>query len=182
MQISPIEKNTDKSLQSKTFKKVISSSKRKHYDLLSFNEALFLVYRREGFAGYYRGFLPACIKNTLNAGTYFSSLHMFVEMLDQMNVMSERQNQFAASSLARVVQSVCGNPVIVIKTRLEVLGFNEYNGMADACRKIYRNEGMGGFFTGLKISLIRDVPFSGIFYPIYEGCKSLFSLLLMFNP
>ena len=30
---------------------------------------------------------------------------------------------------------------------------------------------MGGFFTGLKVSLIRDVPFSGIFYPIYNMFK-----------
>jgi hypothetical protein len=29
-------------------------------------------------------------------------------------------------------------------------------------------EGARGFFTGLKISLIRDVPFSGLFYPIYS--------------
>jgi len=48
--------------------------------------------------------------------------------------------------------------------------------------KIYRNEGIGGFFTGLKISLIRDVPFSGIFFPIYELCKRFYSACLMFNP
>lgn len=63
------------------------------------------------------------------------------------------------------------NPIIVIKTRLEVLGFKEYNNFLDAIRKITQNEGYGGFFTGLKISLIRDVPFSGVFYPIYEFCK-----------
>ena len=33
-------------------------------------------------------------------------------------------------------------------------------------------EGMGAFFTGLRISLIRDVPFSGIFYPIYSFFRS----------
>ena len=60
------------------------------------------------------------------------------------------------------------NPIIVIKTRLEVVGFNEYNGFFDAFRKIYVHEGFGAFFTGLKISLIRDVPFSGTFYPIYS--------------
>lgn len=31
---------------------------------------------------------------------------------------------------------------------------------------------MGAFFTGLRISLIRDVPFSGIFYPIYSFFRS----------
>ena len=38
-----------------------------------------------------------------------------------------------------------------------------------------------GFFTGLKISLIRDVPFSGIFYPIYEMSKVFYSKLLMLD-
>jgi len=63
---------------------------------------------------------------------------------------------------------VISNPIIVIKTRLEVIGFNEYTGVTDACRKIYAREGLGAFFTGLKVSLIRDVPFSGVFYPIYS--------------
>lgn len=66
------------------------------------------------------------------------------------------------------MQTVMANPVVVIKTRLEVIGFNEYNGVFDASRKIYYKEGLPGFFTGLKVSLIRDVPFSGIFYPIYS--------------
>ena len=38
----------------------------------------------------------------------------------------------------------------------------------DATKKIYLNEGFLGFWTGLKVSMIRDVPFSGIFYPIYK--------------
>lgn len=63
-----------------------------------------------------------------------------------------------------------------------MLGFQEYNSLADAVRKVYKNEGFGGFFTGLKISLIRDVPFSGIFFPIYELCKRLYTMLLFYNP
>ena len=51
------------------------------------------------------------------------------------------------------------------------MGFNEYSSIADACKKIYLQEGMLGFWTGLKVSLIRDVPFSGIFYPIYNLFK-----------
>lgn len=42
-------------------------------------------------------------------------------------------------------------------------------------------EGAGGLFTGLKISLIRDVPFSGIFYPIYNMFKKTFALGLGFH-
>jgi hypothetical protein len=66
----------------------------------------------------------------------------------------------------------------VIKTRFEVLGFQEYTGLVDAFSKIMKNEGVKGFYTGLKISLVRDVPFSGLFYPIYEMSKSFYSNLL----
>jgi len=76
-----------------------------------------------------------------------------------------------SSAMARTTQSIISNPIIIIKTRLEVVGFNEYTSISDACSKIYRQEGFKGFFTGLKVSLIRDVPFSGVFYPIYNLFK-----------
>jgi hypothetical protein len=38
-----------------------------------------LIYEREGFRGYYRGFMPSLVKNTMNSGTYFSLLHFFKE-------------------------------------------------------------------------------------------------------
>ncbi|MFN7881219.1 MAG: hypothetical protein ACK5NI_01925 [bacterium] len=42
---------------------------------------------------------------------------------------------------------------------------------------MYKVEGIPGFFTGLKISLIRDVPFSGLFYPIYSFFRKELMLL-----
>jgi solute carrier family 25 (mitochondrial aspartate/glutamate transporter), member 12/13 len=66
------------------------------------------------------------------------------------------------------MQTVLANPITVIKTRLEVVGFSEYSGVVDACKKIYAQEGLPAFFTGIKVSLVRDVPFSGVFYPIYS--------------
>lgn len=179
MQVSPIDKNVEH--KASTFQKVLSKSKHQHYELLTFREATALIYEREGIKGYYRGFLPSIIKNTLNAGTYFSTLHYFRMVLTLTN-MNEHAVNFWASAGARAIQAVLCNPLIVVKTRLEVLGFQEYNGLSDAMVKVYQKEGLGGFFTGLKISLIRDVPFSGIFFPIYEHSKKLFNFLLMFDP
>lgn len=159
----------------------MSQTKHKHYDLLSFKEATMLIYEREGFRGYYRGFLPSLIKNTMNAGTYFSTLHYLRLALQKTNMMSDNWVNFWASATARAVQTTLCNPLIVIKTRLEVLGFSEYNSLGDAVRKIVSQEGYSGFFTGLKISLIRDVPFSGIFYPIYEYSKAFYSVALRFD-
>ena len=100
-------------------------------------------------------------------GQYFSILFYMEQMLAQANLMSEKKNQAAAAALTKATQSVMANPIIVVKTRLEVVGFNQYNGVSDAFKQIYKLEGPQAFFTGLKVSLIRDVPFSGMFYPIY---------------
>ena len=43
--------------------------------------------------------------------------------------------------------------------------------MFDGFRQILMKEGASGLFAGLKVSLIRDVPFSGLFYPIYNFFK-----------
>ena len=140
-----------------------------------------LIYEREGFRGYFRGFLPSIIKNTLNAGTYFSTLFYLRFCMMKMNNMSDHAVNFWASASARAIQTTICNPLVVIKTRFEVLGFQEYKSLNDAIKKIFKNEGALGFFTGLKISLIRDVPFSGLFYPIYEISKSFYSNLLGLN-
>jgi hypothetical protein len=129
------------------------------------------IYNSEGALGFMRGLSPSILKCFITSGTYFSTLYYFEENIKKLNMLSASQVHFTASCMARVVQSVISNPIILIKSRLEVIGFNEYNSIMDAVRKIYLQEGFFGFWTGIKVSLIRDVPFSGTFYPIYNFIK-----------
>lgn len=137
MQVSPINKPSDHHLQSKVLQKFIHQSKRQHYELLSFKEATLLIHEREGIKGYYRGFYPSLIKNTLNSGTYFSTLYYLKRLIQTSTAISENAVNFWASAMARTIQSTLCNPLIVIKTRLEVLGFQEYLSLRDACNKVY---------------------------------------------
>ena len=43
-----------------------------------------------------------------------------------------------------------------------------YSGMTDAISKIYRNEGVGGFYKGLTPNIIKIFPTSGLFFVAYE--------------
>ena len=81
-----------------------------------------------------RGFTPSMLKNTLNAGSYFSMLYYFETNLRKSGLLPESQVLLCSSALARTVQSVVSNPLVIIKTRFEVLGFSEYGGVTDACR------------------------------------------------
>ena len=43
-----------------------------------------------------------------------------------------------------------------------------YNGMIDTIKKIYRNEGMKGFYKGLTPNILKIFPTSGLFFLSYE--------------
>ena len=81
-----------------------------------------------------RGFVPSMMKCTLNAGSYFSMLYYCETMLRSTGLFAEPQVSFLASSASRTFQSVISNPLIIVKTRLEVIGFSEYAGVTDAFR------------------------------------------------
>ena len=148
---------------------------------LTARQATLFIYRKEGLKGFMRGFVPSVLKNTLNAGSYFSMLYYTETLIRATGLFNEPQVAFMASASSRTFQSIISNPLIVVKTRFEVVGFSEYSGTVDAFRQILLKEGVSGLFTGLKISLIRDVPFSGIFYPIYGFFKTYFLMLWGFN-
>lgn len=80
----------------------MSKTTHKHYELLSFKEATMLIYEREGPKGYFRGFVPSIVKNTLNAGTYFSTLHFLRESFLKAK-MSEHSANLWSSAIARTI-------------------------------------------------------------------------------
>ncbi|XP_003490585.1 solute carrier family 25 member 44 [Bombus impatiens] len=87
--------------------------------------------------------------------------------------MMDKTKFFPLSMLSSFSVRCCLYPLTVIKTRLQVQKHNNmYNGMLDACRKIYKVEGIGGLYRGFWISSIQTV--SGVFYvSTYEGMRHI---------
>lgn len=148
---------------------------------LTARQATEYIYKKEGLPGFMRGFVPSMYKNFWNAGTYFSVLYYLEEVIRGSGFFSESQVFLLASAGARTIQTVTINPLVVVKTRFEVIGFSEYSNMADGFKQIIMKEGASGLTAGLKISLIRDVPFSGVFYPIYNFFKMYYAMILGFD-
>lgn len=44
----------------------------------------------------------------------------------------------------------------------------KYDGMIDTFAKIYKNEGIKGFYKGITPSVIKIFPTSGLFFLVYE--------------
>jgi len=48
-----------------------------------------------------------------------------------------------------------------------------YDGMVDAIKKVYRNEGVLGFYKGLTPMVLKIFPQSGLFFLVYEAALRL---------
>lgn len=72
------------------------------------------------------------IKNTLNSGTYFSMLYYFEFFYRSIPYIPSHSAEALASGTARTIQTIITNPLIVVKTRFEVVGFCEYKNTFDA--------------------------------------------------
>jgi hypothetical protein len=55
------------------------------------------------------------------------------------------------------------------------LGTNEYNGIADAFKQIYKQEGIKGLTSGLGARLIYIMPASAMTFTFFEYFKKIFA-------
>ena len=88
-------------------------------------------------------------------------------------------NVFLAGSFGGLLQCLVLVPADLIKCKLQVdrvEGKPAYTGNFDCIRKIYRKDGMSGFFKGFGVTALREVPAFGVYFFVYR-----YSLRLMDN-
>jgi hypothetical protein len=138
-----------------------------------FSHIIKRLYYEEGIKGFYRGVIPTAIKTPLSTSIYFGILEKNKILLSKSFKQSHNISNLAASGIAITVQCIVTNPMVLIITRYEVIGFKSYNSTLHAFGQIKKNEGFKGYFKGLKPSLMKEVPTGAMFYSLYEIFKSL---------
>jgi len=136
----------------------------------SFHTSARLIYQMEGLKGFYRGLSPALLRIALGSAVYFQALNDLGKQFKKVGMVGS-YSDFLSSGLARMTSAFFCNPLTVIRTRLEVVGFSEYSNMGDAFKKIYKQEGIQGFTKGAAACMLRDGPFAGIYFAIYNKSK-----------
>ncbi|KAJ5263676.1 hypothetical protein N7478_011281 [Penicillium angulare] len=134
------------------------------------------VIRNEGFTGLYSGVIPQligvapekAIKLTVNdlARGYFT---------DKDTSKIKWPAEVISGGTAGACQVVFTNPLEIVKIRLQVQGEVAKN-VEGAPRRsalwIVKNLGLVGLYKGASACLLRDVPFSAIYFPTYAHLKS----------
>ncbi|KAK9882386.1 hypothetical protein WA026_020909 [Henosepilachna vigintioctopunctata] len=79
--------------------------------------------------------------------------------------------RFIAGALAGGISQSAIYPLEVLKTRLALRKTGQYNSIADAAFKIYRNEGLRSFYRGYIPNILGIIPYAGIDLAVYETLK-----------
>ncbi|XP_077476044.1 mitochondrial glycine transporter B-like isoform X2 [Stigmatopora argus] len=128
------------------------------------------VVRTEKLTGLWKGVSPSFMRTIPGVGLYFSTYHS----LKQHFFQEKHPGALGAVMLgggARTVAGVLMLPVTVIKTRYECGRFR-YESVTGALRSVCQTEGPAALYSGMMATLLRDVPFSGIYVMFYSQMKS----------
>lgn len=130
--------------------------------------------RTKGILGLFKGTGATMLRDVSFSMVYFP-------LFANINSMGPRRSpgsndavfwwSFVSGMASGSIAAVLVNPADVVKTRLQLLnkgaGDESYSGIADAFKKIYKNEGPSAFFKGALCRMIVIAPLFGIAQMVY---------------
>lgn len=133
------------------------------------------VVKGEGFLGLYRGILPQ-----LAGVAPEKAIKLSVNDLLRGLFYNESKGQIyfplevLAGCGAGASQVIFTNPIEIVKIRLQIQGENRGTSgyQPKSALTIAKELGARGLYRGASACLLRDVPFSGIFFPVFAATKA----------
>ncbi|KAF9926610.1 mitochondrial aspartate-glutamate transporter agc1 [Linnemannia zychae] len=131
------------------------------------------VIKNEGALGLYRGLGPQLIGVAPEKAIKLTMNDLVRRHLTDKNGNISFTAELIAGGVAGGSQVIFTNPLEIVKIRLQVAG--EAAKSLDAPRPgavaIVRNLGILGLYKGASACLLRDIPFSAIYFPVYAHLK-----------
>ena len=124
------------------------------------------LYKQKGFRGFFNGVASNLLTYPIFWAVFFQTKKMLPTTSD--NKYADKFTQYLAAS---GIGSIIANPLFVLKTRFQTLNLKRpvdaHKSYAHLVQKIYRNEGLRGFYKGLTFSLINNTKIT-IQFPLYD--------------
>ncbi|XP_038063993.1 S-adenosylmethionine mitochondrial carrier protein-like isoform X1 [Patiria miniata] len=123
-----------------------------------------------GFRGIYSGLGPAVLGSAPTAGVFFCTYEFTKQLSSSLGLTGsscEPITHMIAASLGEVTACFVRVPVEVVKQRAQA----SRNASVSILKSVLRNEGVRGLYRGYLSTVVREVPFSIIQFPLWEMLK-----------
>lgn len=142
-----------------------------------FFSAFGTIYKEEGIRGFWKGNAVACLRLFPYSAVKFYVFDELKPLFLNKEGRLDPNMSVVCGATAGIVATVAVYPLDLVKTRLTVQheGHAEkaYNGVVDCMAKIYKSEGVRGWYKGAYTSVIGVIPFEGGTFMFYELLKNL---------
>eukprot|EP01125_Pyxidicula_operculata_P003028 TRINITY_DN1313_c0_g1_i5.p1 TRINITY_DN1313_c0_g1~~TRINITY_DN1313_c0_g1_i5.p1 ORF type:complete len:306 (+),score=43.03 TRINITY_DN1313_c0_g1_i5:243-1160(+) len=132
------------------------------------------VLRGEGPRGLYRGLVPQLIGVAPEKAIKLTVNDLLRNLFGQPGGHIYFPLEILAGMAAGASQVIFTNPVEIVKIRLQIQGESQKFGIQPkSTTTIIKELGLKGLYKGAGACLLRDIPFSGIYFPTYAKMKEL---------
>lgn len=122
-----------------------------------------------GFNGIYKGLGAVTLGSAPGAALFFSTYEMLKQKLSNNKSIPLPLQHMIAASTGEVVACFIRVPTEVVKQRMQAGLSKSITETVSKCMEI---DGISGLYKGFGITIMREIPFSLIQFPIYEGMKN----------
>ncbi|TVY73288.1 Calcium-binding mitochondrial carrier protein Aralar1, partial [Lachnellula suecica] len=132
------------------------------------------VIRNEGFTGLYSGVLPQLVGVAPEKAIKLTVNDLVRAHFSDQSGKIWIPHEILAGGTAGACQVIFTNPLEIVKIRLQVQGEvakSATNVPRRSAMWIVKNLGLIGLYKGASACLLRDVPFSAIYFPTYNHLK-----------
>jgi len=149
------------------------------------------VTRKEGFFVLYRGLWPSIIGVVPYVGVDFAAYETLRQYSPkQADGTVSGLVTLANGAIAGTLAQTISYPMDLVRRRLQVQGFasdisfgdKHYKGIVDAFIRIYKEEGVIGFYRGLIPNFIKVVPAISVSFYVYELMKQFLKIPVRVAP
>ncbi|KAF9267676.1 S-adenosylmethionine transporter [Marasmius fiardii PR-910] len=133
--------------------------------------------RARGFKGIYKGVGSVVVGSAPGAAAFFTTYDFLKQNLPTIVSTNPNLNaplrHMIAASIGEVAACLVRVPTEVIKTRAQTARFGTLNHSSlSTFRMTIANEGFSGLYRGFGITVMREIPFTSVQFPLYEFLKS----------
>jgi solute carrier family 25 S-adenosylmethionine transporter 26 len=122
-----------------------------------------------GFRGIYRGLGPAALGSAPTAALFFVTYEASKStLLKKSPNTPEAVVHMLSASLGELLACLLRVPTEVVKQRMQTQGAATFFGVV---KKVHQSAGIKGFYAGFSATIMREIPFSLIQFPLYEAAK-----------